>query len=119
MQSIDLAYANGRLAWPAGSARAACGTSGVRAAKREGDGASPAGTFPLLDAYYRPDRLARPQTGLPLGALRADMGWADDPADRNYNRLVTLPCPAHHETLWREDGIYNLIVVIGYNTGPV
>jgi len=119
MEPIDLVYSSGRLVWPAGSARAACGKGGVRAAKREGDGASPAGAFPVLDAYYRPDRLVRPQTALPLGALRPDMGWVDDPADRNYNRLVTLPYSAHHETLWREDGIYDLIVVIGYNTGPV
>ncbi|HKS90159.1 MAG TPA: hypothetical protein VJR70_12020, partial [Stellaceae bacterium] len=54
----------------------------------------------------------------PIRALRADDGWVDDPADRQYNRLVTLPYPAHHETLWRDDGLYDLIVVIGYNTDP-
>src|SRR5581483_10707105 len=83
-----------------------------------GDGASPAGTFPLLQCFYRPDRLAAPETALPVRALRPQDGWVDNPADRQYNRLVTLPYPAHHEEMWRADGLYDLIVVIGYNTDP-
>lgn len=115
---LDLVYSAGRLAWRGSAAPAACGRGGVRRDKREGDGASPLGTFPLLQSFYRPDRVAPPLSGLPIRALRADDGWVDDPADRQYNRLVTLPYPAHHETLWRDDGLYDLIVVIGYNTDP-
>jgi L,D-peptidoglycan transpeptidase YkuD (ErfK/YbiS/YcfS/YnhG family) len=115
---IDLVYTGGRLTWPGGKARAACGRGGVRTDKREGDGASPAGTFPLLQVYYRPDRLQPPQTGLPLTPLQSNHGWVDDPADPQYNRLVTLPYPAHHEEMWREDGLYDLVVLIGYNTDP-
>jgi L,D-peptidoglycan transpeptidase YkuD (ErfK/YbiS/YcfS/YnhG family) len=115
---IDLAYAAGRLAWPGGEAHAACGRGGVRANKQEGDGASPAGTFPLLHCYYRPDRLLPPRTGLPLTPLQPNHGWVDDPADLNYNRLVTLPYPAHHEEMWRADALYDLVVLIGYNTDP-
>ena len=99
------------------------GAGGLRARrgaadKREGDGASPAGTFPLVRAFYRPDRLAPPPTGLPLAPLRPNDGWVDDPADPQYNRLVALPYPAHHEEMWRADGLYDLVVVIGYNTDP-
>src|SRR5437879_5388024 len=72
---IDLSYAGGWLSWPGGSAPAACGRGGVRSDKREGDGASPAGTYPLIGAFYRPDRLAPPASGLPLRALRPDDGW--------------------------------------------
>ena len=115
---VGLVYRNARLAWPGGAARAACGRGGVRSDKREGDGASPAGTFPLLVAYFRADRLAPPATGLPLRALRPDDGWVDDPADRQYNRLVSLPYPAHHEEMWRADGLYDLVVLIGYTTDP-
>jgi L,D-peptidoglycan transpeptidase YkuD (ErfK/YbiS/YcfS/YnhG family) len=115
---VDLTYAAGRLAWPGGEAPAVCGRGGVRADKREGDGASPAGTFPLLHAYYRPDRVVRPSTGLPLFALRPEDGWVDDPADPQYNLPVTLPYAASHEEMWREDGLYDLVVVIGYNTDP-
>jgi L,D-peptidoglycan transpeptidase YkuD (ErfK/YbiS/YcfS/YnhG family) len=90
----------------------------VRANKREGDGASPAGTYPLVAAYYRPDRIAPPATGLELTALCAEPGWVDDPGDPLYNRPVMLPYTARHERLWRDDGLYDLVVVIGYNTGP-
>ncbi len=53
-----------------------------------------------------------------MTALQPQDGWVDDPADANYNRLVALPYPAHHEEMWREDGLYDLVVLIGYNTGP-
>jgi len=32
---------------------------------------------------------------------------------------VTLPYPASAEVLWRDDELYDLFVVIGYNTDPV
>jgi L,D-peptidoglycan transpeptidase YkuD (ErfK/YbiS/YcfS/YnhG family) len=115
----DLTYADGLLYWPGGVTRAACGMAGVTTGKREGDHASPAGTFPLIRAFYRADRLAAPRTALPIAALRPSDGWVDAPADPRYNTLVTLPYPASQEELWRDDGIYDLIVVIGYNTHPV
>jgi L,D-peptidoglycan transpeptidase YkuD (ErfK/YbiS/YcfS/YnhG family) len=116
---VNLDYAGGRLTWPGGATPAACGRGGVRADKREGDGASPAGRFPLLHGFYRADRLAPLPSGLALRPLRPTDGWVDDPADRNYNRLVSLPYAGHHETMWRGDGLYDLLVVIGYNTNPV
>jgi L,D-peptidoglycan transpeptidase YkuD (ErfK/YbiS/YcfS/YnhG family) len=115
---VDLTYSAGRLSWPGGEVPAACGRGGVRADKREGDGASPAGTFPLLCCYYRPDRLAAPQTGLSANALRPTDGWVDDPADPQYNRLVSLPFAASHEEMWRDDGLYDIVVPLGYNTDP-
>ena len=117
--SVSLTYSAGRLSWPGGETRAACGRGGVRADKREGDGASPEGIFPLLYGYYRADRIARPASGLTMTALQPDDGWVDDPADPNYNRPVKLPYPASHEEMWLTDGLYDLVVVIGYNTDPV
>ena len=116
---VSLTYAAGRLTWPGGETRAICGRGGVRADKREGDGASPEGIFPLLNGFYRPDRIARPESGLPMTALQPNHGWVDDPTDPNYNRLVTLPYGASHEEMWLADGLYDLVVVIGYNTDPV
>ncbi len=115
---VDLTYSAGRVSWPGGAAPAVCGRGGGCADKREGDGASPAGTFPLLHGYYRADRVAAPPTGLPMRALRPDDAWVDDPADPNYNRPVSLPYPAHVEEMWRADGLYDLLVLIGYNTDP-
>lgn len=98
---------------------AAVGRSGVRADKCEGDGATPAGTFPLLFILYRADRVAPPASHLPVRAVSPSDAWVDDPADANYNRLVTLPYPASAEPMWRDDELYDALVVIGYNTDPV
>jgi L,D-peptidoglycan transpeptidase YkuD (ErfK/YbiS/YcfS/YnhG family) len=86
--------------------------------KREGDMATPVGIWPLRKVYYRPDRMAAPDTGLPVMSLSPDMGWCDDPGDPEYNRPVKLPHAARHEKLWREDGLYDLIVVLGHNDSP-
>ena len=92
---------------------------GVSRDKREGDGATPAGTFPFRYAWYRADRIARPTTALPVRAIDAQDGWCDDPASPDYNRPVRLPCAARHEVLTRDDGLYDLIVVLGHNDDPV
>jgi len=96
----------------------ALGRSGRRAGKREGDGATPYGSFELREAFYRRDRLLRPRTRLPLGAIRRSDGWCDEPSDRNYNRRVRHPYPASAEHLWRADRLYDVVVVMGYNDRP-
>ena len=52
------------------------------------------------------------------GSSRPDDGWCDDPGDRNYNRPVRLPYPASHEAMWRDDHLYDVVVVLGHNDGP-
>ena len=93
----------------------AIGRSGVKASKREGDGASPLGRHALLDVLYRADRVPRPRTGLAVRPLRRADGWCDGAGDRNYNRAVRLPYPASHEELWRADRLYDIVVVVDYN----
>jgi L,D-peptidoglycan transpeptidase YkuD (ErfK/YbiS/YcfS/YnhG family) len=94
---------------------AAIGKGGVRALKSEGDGGTPHGIWTVLRAYYRPDRIGRPRTRLKILPLRPDFGWCDAPGDRNYNRPVRLPYPRSAETLWRQDGLYDVILVLDYN----
>src|SRR5271170_242455 len=117
--SQNLEYHEGRLIWPGGSARAAVGRTGVAANKKEGDGATPTGTFPLASGFYRLDRMAAPRSSLVVRTLSPQDAWVDDPADQNYNRLVSLPYPAHTEQMWLDDAVYDLLVVIGYNMDPV
>jgi L,D-peptidoglycan transpeptidase YkuD (ErfK/YbiS/YcfS/YnhG family) len=115
------AFADGRFDLAGRWTRCALGPGGVKAAeaKREGDGASPAGAWPIRRVLYRPDRRAAPQTALPTAPLSPDDGWCDAPVDPAYNRQVKLPYGASAERLWREDHVYDLIVVLGHNDDPV
>lgn len=107
------------LIWPGGAFRCALGRGGIREDKREGDGASPVGRFPLRRVLYRADRMAAPVTGLPVAPIAADDGWCDAPADPAYNQPVKLPFAASHEEMWRADGLYDVVVVIGHNDDPI
>jgi L,D-peptidoglycan transpeptidase YkuD (ErfK/YbiS/YcfS/YnhG family) len=97
------------------TAPCALGRSGVTREKREGDGATPAGRLGLLSVLYRADRLRRPATALPVVPITPDSGWCDDPGDRRYNRPVRLPFAGSHERLWRDDALYDIVVVLDYN----
>jgi L,D-peptidoglycan transpeptidase YkuD (ErfK/YbiS/YcfS/YnhG family) len=111
--------ATGTALWGERRPRAAIGRAGISGDKREGDGATPAGSFLMRRVLYRPDREARPGTALPVLALDPADGWCDAPGDAAYNRPVRLPYRAQAETLWRLDALYDLVVVLGYNDAPV
>ncbi len=96
----------------------ALGRNGISATKREGDGATPLGTYRLVNIFYRADKVRRPRTALPVRAIRRDDGWCDEPRDRNYNRPVRHPYPASAERLWRDDELYDLVVVLSHNQRP-
>ncbi|KQO67742.1 L,D-transpeptidase catalytic domain protein [Methylobacterium sp. Leaf94] len=99
----------------------ALGRSGIVQVKREGDGASPRGTVRLRGGVYRPDHFAsRPASPLPLRPSAPGDGWCDDARDRRYNRPIRLPAPGvGHERMWREDGLYDLVVDLDHNRGPI
>ena len=90
---------------------------------REGDAKTPLGTYQLRFGFYRADRLLSPNvfwpnSDLTFRALRQDDGWCDDPDDPAYNRFIRLPYAASHEKLWREDGAYDLVLVMSHNDSP-
>lgn len=101
--------------------RCALGRSGIVQVKRESDGASPRGAFRLRAGMYRPDHFGtRPRSALALRPTRPGDGWCDAPDDRRYNRPIPLPCPAvSAERMWRDDGLYDLVVDLDYNRGPI
>lgn len=94
------------------------GRAGCRARKHEGDGATPIGHWRVREVVYRSDRVRRPSTRLPVREMRRRDGWCDAPGDRNYNRAVRLPYPASAESMWRQDGLYDVVAVLGYNDRP-
>lgn len=99
----------------------ALGRAGVIAAeeKTEGDGCTPLGAYPFRQVFYRADKVDKPQTILPCSTITKSDGWCDASDHEAYNQLIHLPFEASHETLWRGDNIYDLILVIGHNDNPV
>jgi L,D-peptidoglycan transpeptidase YkuD (ErfK/YbiS/YcfS/YnhG family) len=96
------------------------GRSGIVNPKFEGDGGTPTGLFHMREVRYRADRLITPpHSGLPVFKAKATDGWCDDPEDMAYNRIVTLPYQSDAEPMWRDDHLYDVLGVIGYNDAPV
>lgn len=101
--------------------RCAIGKAGAITAadKREGDNKSPLGIWTMREVWYRPDVYPDgPKTALPVRATRPEDGWCDAPSDLNYNRPVSLPYPASAERMWRDDHVYDLVVILGHNDDP-
>ncbi len=113
-----LVQPSGVLSWRDRSVRCALGRSGVREDKREQDGATPVGVFALRRVIYRADRVEAPATQLPVAPMTRLDGWCDDPVVSRYNQMVHLPCAARHEVLWRDDEVYDVLVVVGHNDQP-
>lgn len=100
------------------------GRTGIIAAadKKEEDGKTPTGDFPLRQLIYRADRVAAPLTGLPVEILTPETGWCEDPSHADYNKkitLITLPHPTVHDKMTREDHLYDYVIVVGHNDHPV
>ena len=97
----------------------ALGRSGSTLRKREGDGTSPKGVFTIDALYIRRDKALRPRSGaLAPRPIGPNDGWCDAPSDRNYNRFVRHPYPASAEHLFRNDDLYDLVLVLGHNQRP-
>ncbi|MGI9351621.1 MAG: L,D-transpeptidase family protein [Rhizobiaceae bacterium] len=95
------------------------GRSGLRARKREGDGATPIGRFRLLFGYSRMERVKRIRTQLQLKCTKNDDGWCDDSESSSYNKPVKLPFSSSHEEMCRDDRLYDICLVMNYNIFPV
>jgi L,D-peptidoglycan transpeptidase YkuD (ErfK/YbiS/YcfS/YnhG family) len=117
---IFTAMSDGRFDLGGRWTNCALGKGGVKAAaeKREGDGASPLGVWPIRRVLYRPDRDGPPITDLSATPIAPDDGWCDAPGDAAYNRPVRLPYPASAEQMWRDDRVYDLVVILGHNDDP-
>ncbi|WP_306115869.1 MULTISPECIES: L,D-transpeptidase [unclassified Roseovarius] len=89
------------------------GRGGIRADKREGDGATPVGTHRIVGLLYRPDRMARP-TDWAVPIRPGDL-WSDDVAHEDYNLMVRAPYGYSHEVLRRADPLYDLIIITDWN----
>jgi L,D-peptidoglycan transpeptidase YkuD (ErfK/YbiS/YcfS/YnhG family) len=96
----------------------ALGRGGISADKREGDGATPLARMRLVSGYFRGDHVKPRGSRLPMAAISATLGWCEVPTDRNYNRPVTMPYAAGHETMRRDDNLYDFCIVLDWNISP-
>jgi len=94
------------------------GRSGIKADKREGDGATPRGSFRPVRLWWRADRLPRPRTRLPIRPIGPADAWCENPADRRYNRRFLRSAAEAGDRLWRSDRLYDAIIEIDHNTRP-
>ncbi len=91
------------------------GRGGISAAKREGDGCTPAGLLRIVGTLYRPDRIAPgdvPPWARPIGLQDR---WCDAPDHPDYNHLVRKAFGATNERLRRADPLYDLLMVTDWN----
>ena len=92
------------------------GKKGLNSKKIEGDHCTPIGVFKIGKVYYRPDRIKKPDTSLKTKKITKNMGWCDDPYNKNYNKEIVLNKKNKGEKLFRKDNAYDVLIVIEYNT---
>ena len=99
--------------------KCALGKAGVGKKKIEGDNITPKGTFEIVKIYYRSDRIKKIYSKIKLFKINKKMGWCNDPISKKYNQLIKLPSKYTHEKLYRQDNVYDLVVVLNYNRTPI
>ena len=110
---------NGSLKYKNLKFRCSLGKAGIKKKIREGDNITPKGTFKLLNVFYRADKIKKIKTKLNKIKIKKNFGWCDDPKSKFYNKLVRLPFKGSYEKLHRTDSIYDLLIVLNYNTDPI
>ena len=98
--------------------RCALGKAGIGEKKLEGDKITPRGTYKIVRIYYRDDRIEKIASKFKLVRIIRNIGWCDDPRSKFYNQEIKLPSKFSHEKFYRKDEIYDLIIVLDYNTKP-
>lgn len=99
--------------------RCALGKNGIKKKKKEGDNITPKGIFKINKLYYRSDKIKRLTTKIKKIKIKKNMAWCDDIKSPDYNKEIKLPYKFRYEKLYRNDRIYDLVIVINYNTNPV
>ena len=95
------------------------GKNGSTSNKIEGDKKTPKGVYSLGPLFYRKDKFKNPETKIKKIAIKKSMGWCDDVNNKNYNQLIKVNKNIKHEKLYRRNNIYDLLILINYNTKKI
>ena len=96
--------------------RYSIGKNNTKSKKIEGDNSTPKGIFSIGKLYYRKDRVKKPNSKIKTKIITKNMGWCDDPENKNYNKEIKIPSEIKHEKLFKKDNSYDYFIVINYNT---
>ena len=99
--------------------RCALGKAGIKRKEKEGDNITPKGIFKITKIYYRSDKIRNIATPIKKIKIKKNMGWCDDANSIHYNKQIKLPSKFSHEKLYRKDSLYDLFLVLSYNTNPI
>jgi len=99
--------------------RCALGKAGIKKKEKEGDNVTPKGIFKITNMYYRPDKIKNIITTIKKIKIKKNIGWCDDANSHFYNQQISLPTKFNHEKLYRNDNLYDLVLVLNYNTNPI
>ena len=99
--------------------KCAIGKRGITNNKIEGDNKTPAGFFKFKSIFYRSDRITNIKSTLQKKVIKKDMGWCDDSNSKYYNKLIKFPFNFRAEKLWLRENIYDVVIIINYNTKPI
>ena len=99
--------------------RCSLGKAGIKKKIKEGDNITPRGVFKIIKLYYRADKIEKIQTQIRKIKIKKKIGWCDDPRSIFYNKQIKLPNNFSHEKLYRNDNLYDLILVLNYNMNPI
>jgi L,D-peptidoglycan transpeptidase YkuD (ErfK/YbiS/YcfS/YnhG family) len=99
--------------------KCAVGKRGIGIKKREGDNITPKGIFKIKSIMYRKDRISTFKSKINSFVIQKEMGWCDDPESKQYNKLIKFPFNFSAEKLYRTDNIYDIVLVLDFNSNPV
>ena len=124
-REVPVVVGRAGLGWAGEAVRAGWG-GGVGPIKREGDGRSPAGLFPLGTAFGEGVARGERRWRIPFWETTASLVCVDDPSSSQYNRLVDGSRLGKEPLDWssaeqmrREDDQYQLGIVVEQNRRPV
>ena len=99
--------------------KCAIGKRGIGKKRREGDLITPKGLFKIKKVYFRKDKVRGLKTKFSMKAITKNMGWCNDPKSNKYNQLIKYPFPFNAEKLYRNDNIYDIVIVLDFNSKPI
>ena len=100
-------------------AKCSIGKRGIGIKKKEGDLITPKGKYKIKYIMYRKDRIKKFESKIKKIIIKKDMGWCNDPGSKQYNKIIKLPSSYSYEKLYRNENVYDIILVLNYNMKPI